>query len=135
MGRITLFLECCNKLRVCKAYEIEPEPGYVYALLFHLKSCPVCGHSVVMIKRYDPDYKVSEVRKTNEKAHKLFEKLKPYIFSEYNPNKNCGRSNFYLYYNEFGSVKKSYANLSSLQMGLFDPPGQNLALIPEKIML
>lgn len=130
-----LFLECCNGLRVCKTFELEPEAGYVYALLYHLKTCPVCGHEVVLIKRYNPDFIPSEVRKTNEKARKLFEKIKHSILSEYKPNKDFGGSGFYLHYNEFGSIKKSYANLSSLQMGLFDTLGLDLPVMPEKLVI
>lgn len=128
-----MFLECCNKLRLTKAYELEVEPGYIFKVAFYLESCATCGATSIIIKKYDPDYNPTIVRKKNDKARELYEKIKPYITRKFKPNQFTPSSNFWLYYNEFGSIKKSYANLSSLQMGLFDTPGLDLPEMPQKL--
>ncbi|MDD3436163.1 MAG: hypothetical protein PHC64_03315 [Candidatus Gastranaerophilales bacterium] len=92
------------------------------AQLDYLEECPVCGHTVAQLTRVDLDNKVSIYRKINEKAKKMFEKLKNSILFEKKPECRNSKmySGFYLYYNEYGVKKKCYSNLSSLKIGLFE---------------
>lgn len=116
------YIHCCAGLRKSKSFSLTPEGNYLSAQLDYLEKCPICGHTVTQLTRIDINNKVSICRKINEKARKLFEKLKNSIKyereSEY--RMKHGYSNFYLYYNEFGVKKKCYSNLSTLKIGLFE---------------
>lgn len=94
----------------------------MFAQVDYLEECPVCGHTVVQLTRIDFENNVSICRKINDKARKLFNKLKNLILFE---KKTEGmrlkvHSKFYLHYNEFGVKKKCFSNLSSLKIGLFE---------------
>ncbi len=116
------YIHCCSGLRKSKSYSISPEENYSYAQIDYLEECPVCGHTVAQITRIDCENNVSVCRKINEKARKLFEKLKNNILFEKNKERKFleHSSKFFLYYNEFGIKKKCYSNLSSLKIGLFE---------------
>lgn len=116
------YIHCCAGLRKSKSYCVTPEENYLLAQLDYLEKCPICGHTVVQITRIDLNNNVSICRKVNDKARKLFDKLKSSILFEKKSNgKNLSyHSNFYLSYNEFGVKKKCYSNLSTLKMGLFE---------------
>lgn len=116
------YIHCCSGLRKAKSYSISPEENYLHAQVDYLEECPVCGHTVTQITRIDSDNNVSVCRKVNEKARKLFQKLKNSILFEKKPEgvRLTSYSNFYLNYNEFGVKKKCYSNLSSLKIGLFE---------------
>lgn len=116
------YVHCCAGLRKSKTYSVEPEENFMFAQVDYLEKCPICGHSVVQLTRIDFENNVSVCRKINEKARKLFDKLKKSILFE---KKDEGvrlkvYSKFYLHYNEFGVKKKCYSNLSSLKIGLFE---------------
>lgn len=123
------YIHCCAGLRKSKSYCISPEENYLLAQIDYLDKCPVCGHTVVQLTRIDLNNKISVCRKINEKARKLFGKLKTSILFERNSiNRSLNyHSNFYLGYNEFGVKKKCYSNLSSLKMGLFENKELNQA--------
>lgn len=94
----------------------------MFAQADYLEECPVCGHAVLQLTRIDFENNVSVYRKVNDKARKLFNKLKNSILFE---KKTEGirlkvYSKFYLHYNEFGIKKKCFSNLSSLKIGLFE---------------
>lgn len=94
----------------------------MFAEVDYLETCPICGHTVTQLTRIDSDNNVSVCRKINEKARKLFDKLKNSILYE---KKTEGTrlkvySKFYLNYNEFGVKKKCYSNLSTLKIGMFE---------------
>ncbi len=116
------YIHCCAGLRKSKSYSILPEENYLFAQVDYLEECPVCGHTVTQLTRIDVENNVSVYRKINEKARKLFKKLKKLILFEKEPEKGRlnANSKFYLYYNEFGVKKKCYSNLSSLKIGLFE---------------
>jgi hypothetical protein len=116
------YISCCAGLRKAKTYSIEPEENYRLAQIDYLEECPVCGHTITQITRIDFDNNVSVYRKINEKARKLFDKLKNSILFEKESQSISFRtfSKFYLNYNEYGVKKKCYSNLSSLKMGLFE---------------
>ena len=116
------YIHCCGGLRKAKSYSVVPEKEYHSVLVDFLEECPVCGHTVTQLTRIDFDDNISVYRKTNEKARKLFEKLKSKIlFEEKNLfSKIKAYSNFYLNYNEFGVKKRCYSNLSTLKIGLFE---------------
>lgn len=116
------YIHCCAGLRKSKSYSISPEENYLFAQLDYLEKCPICGHTVTQITRIDSDNKVSVCRKINDKARKLFEKLKESILFEKKPEgvRIKAYSKFYLNYNEFGVKKKCYSNLSTLKIGLFE---------------
>ena len=116
------YIHCCAGLRKSKSYCITPEENYFLAQIDYLEQCPICGHSVIQLTRIDMDNNVSTCRKINEKARKLFEKLKSSILFEKKTegSRINSRSRFYLYYNEYGVKKKCYSNLSTLKMGLFE---------------
>lgn len=116
------FIHCCAGLRKSRSYSIVPEKNYLYAQIDYLEECPICAHSVVQLTRIDFDNNVSVCRKINEKARRLFEKLRDSILFEKEPEKKYFKtySKFYLNYNEFGVKKKCYSNLSTLKMGLFE---------------
>lgn len=116
------YIHCCAGLRESRSYSVMPEENYYLAQVDYLDKCPICGHTVAQITRIDFENNVSICRKTNEKARKLFGKLKKIILFEKNMiyKELKVYSNFYLHYNEFGVKKKCYSNLSSLKMGLFE---------------
>ena len=116
------YIQCCAGLRKSKSYSVAPEENYLYAQMDYLEECPVCGHTITQITRMDFDNNISICRKINDKARKLFEKLKKSIIFEKNPESSRIKvfSKFYLNYNEFGVKKKCYSNLSTLKMGLFE---------------
>ena len=124
------YIHCCAGLRKSKSYSVSPEGNYMSAELDYLEKCPVCGHTVVQLTRIDFENNISVCRKINEKARKLFDKLKSAILLE---REKYGisikvHSKFYLNYSEFGVKKKCYSNLSTLKMGLFE----NKELIDDK---
>lgn len=116
------YIHCCAGLRKSKSYSISPEENYLQAQMDYLDRCPVCGHTVLQLTRVDFDNKISIQRKINDKARKLFNKLKNLILYENQPDfKNIkAYSKFYLNYNEYGVKKKCYSNLRSLKIGLFE---------------
>jgi len=116
------YIHCCSGLRKTKSYAISPEENFLLAQIDYLDKCPVCGHTVAQLTRIDFQNNVSVYRNINDRARKLFEKLKKHILFEKEPEgKNIKPSSkFYLYYNEYGVKKKCYSNLSSLKIGLFE---------------
>lgn len=116
------YIHCCAGLRKSKSYSISPEENYLFAQVDYLDKCPICGHTVTQITRIDSDNNVSVCRKINDKARKLFEKLKASILFEKKPEgvRLKAYSKFYLNYNEFGVKKRCYSNLSTLKIGLFE---------------
>lgn len=116
------YIHCCAGLRKSKSYSISPEENYLFAQVDYLEKCPICGHTVTQITRIDSENKVSVCRKINDKARKLFEKLKDSILFEKKPEgvRLKAYSKFYLNYNEFGVKKRCYSNLSTLKIGLFE---------------
>lgn len=116
------YIHCCAGLRKSKTYAISPEENYSFAQVDYLENCPICGHTVAQLTRIDFDNNVSICRKINDKARRLFHKLKKIILFERNSESSCPKtySKFYLNYNEFGVKKKCYSNLSSLKIGLFE---------------
>lgn len=125
------YIECCNKRRFCDAYRIENIEGVVLNDAYYLEACPVCGHTVLLIKRFCYDGSISIVRKTNEKARKLAEKLRSTIICQHIPKVVIGGSSYFLRYNHYGCVKKCFSNLSSLNIGLFE--SLDLPKIPQKL--
>ncbi len=115
------YLHCCGGLRRCASYSIVPQEGYLLAELDILEECPVCENYAVQVTRIDIEHNVSVVRKSNIQARKLFENVKSSIIRrqdyKYSVNQK-GKS--YLYYNEFGTKKRCYSNLSTLKMGMLD---------------
>lgn len=122
------YIHCCAGLRKTKSFSLAPEKKYLIAEVDYLEACPQCGHTVVQLTRIDFDNNICIVRKINEKARNLFEKLKSSILFEKNASKVRVKaySTFYLNYNEFGVKKKCYSNLSTLKMGLFENKNINL---------
>lgn len=116
------YIHCCAGLRKSKSYSISPEENYMFAQVDYLEECPVCGHTVTQLTRIDFENNVSVCRKINDKARKLFNKLKNSILFEKKDEKSRVKvySKFYLNYNEFGVKKRCYSNLSSLKIGLFE---------------
>lgn len=116
------YIHCCAGLRKSKTYSVNPEENYLMAQVDYLDKCPICGHTVTQLTRIDFDNNVSVCRKINEKARKLFEKLRNSILFEKQPEGRNFKtySGFYLNYNEYGVKKKCYSNLSSLKIGLFE---------------
>jgi hypothetical protein len=116
------YIHCCAGLRKSKTYCISPEDNYLLAQMDYLEECPICGHTVVQLTKIDLDNNVSVCRKINEKARKLFEKLKNSILFEKKTEgaRVKAHSKFYLYYNEYGVKKKCYSNLSTMKLGLFE---------------
>jgi len=117
------YIHCCGGLRKCKTYAISPEDGFMLAQVDYLAECPVCGHTIALITRIDIKNNVSFVRKINDKARKLFDKIKASILFERKDEERAvgtAHSRFYLCYNEYGKKKKCYSNLSTLKMGLFE---------------
>lgn len=121
-GDVLGYIHCCAGLRKARSFSLSPENNYLIVELDYLNECPVCGHTVIQLTRIDFENNISIVRKTNEKAKALFQKLKTSILFEKNRNEKRVKaySNFYLNYNEFGKKKKCYSNFSTLKMGLFE---------------
>lgn len=121
------YIHCCGGKRKTKSYAISPEKDYFMAELDYLEECPVCGHTVTQLTRIDFENKISICRKTNQKAKKLFDNLKNLILFERNKENKVplAKSAFYLNYNEYGTKKKCYSNLSTLKMGKFENKNNN----------
>ena len=137
---------CCGEQR-CKSYYVIPDAGEIEKKVSYLPECPVCGHTVLYIEKVVPAVKeaviekkdprtgqivqeketlfynkVNYIRKTNESARKLFEKIQPSIIhKDYKNSNSLPASNFYLYCMEYGIKKKCYSNLSTLKLGLIKP--------------
>ena len=129
------YIECCNKKWRCDVYKLENLSGLLLNYAYFLEACPTCSHTVLILRRYSPDGSVSEVRKNNEKARKLFEKIRPFILYKCGEKPIPSGSRYFLRYNEYGVIKKCYSNFSSLQMGKIEPFGKNLPYIPQKLAL
>lgn len=117
------YIHCCAGLRKAKTYSISPEENFMLAQIDYLEECPVCGHTIAQLTRIDFENNVSVCRKVNDKARKLFEKIKKAILFEKEEEGSRLKgyySNFYLNYNEFGVKKRCYSNLSALKIGLFE---------------
>lgn len=116
------YIHCCAGLRKSKSYSISPEENYLFAQVDYLEKCPICGHTVTQITRIDSDNNVSICRKINDKARKLFDKLRESILFEKKVEgvRLKTYSKFYLNYNEFGVKKRCYSNLSTMKIGLFE---------------
>lgn len=127
------YIFCCNQKRICDAYKLENLPGLILNYAYFVEACPSCGHTVLVLRRYAPDGSVSEVRKKNEAARKLFDKVRCSIICKLPKTQEEQGGKSFLRYNAFGVIKKCYSNLSSLKMGLFDPPGLDLPRLPEKL--
>jgi len=127
------YINCCNKRRICDLYELQNLSGVVRTYAFYLEACPVCGHSALVLRRILADGSVNEFRKKNDKARKLFAKIRPFILSKILPFRLEGGSSYFLHYLEFGQVKKCYSNLSSLTLGKFE--NSDLPIIPKKLPL
>lgn len=129
------YIFCCNKKRNCDAYKLENIPGVILNYAYFIEACPICGHTVLVIKRYNPDGTVSEVRKKNDAARKLFDKLRPSIVCKLLQMSEEQGGKSFLRYNEYGVVKKCYSNLSTLHIGLFEMLGLDLPKLPEKLLI
>lgn len=117
------YIHCCAGLRKSKTFSISPEENFMFAQIDFLEECPVCGHTIAQLTRIDYSNNVSVCRKVNDKARKLFDKIKKVILFEKKEEAIRLKgyySNFYLSYNEFGVKKKCYSNLSTLKIGLFE---------------
>ncbi|MFI3301311.1 MAG: hypothetical protein R3Y28_07830 [Candidatus Gastranaerophilales bacterium] len=113
------YIHCCSGLRKSNTYRLIPEEGYVAVQMDYLKRCPVCEHTVIQLTRIDANKELSIVRKTNKKAQTLFDKLKKNIlYQEKEFDYSRQKSKFYLNYNEYGTIKRCYSNLSTLKLGL-----------------
>ena len=115
------FVHCCGGLRKSKSFLLLPQDGFLQVQMDWLEACPVCSHTVLQLTRLDYNNEISIIRKTNSKARKFREKLESAIITEISknqlPQQNSG-SSFYLFYNEFGTKKKCFSNLSTLKMGI-----------------
>ncbi|MBQ3310636.1 hypothetical protein IJG72_01020 [bacterium] len=114
------YIQCCSGLRECRTYELVPDDFYIYKELRYLEECPVCHHTTLYLFRLDKCNNVSTYKLKNQKAKKFFKKCEKDIVREkieYVFNNHSAKSSFYLYYNEFGTKKKCYSNLSYLNIG------------------
>lgn len=116
------YIHCCAGLRKAKSYSLKPEEDYYLAQVDYMECCPICGHTIVQLTRIDFKNNVSVCRKNNEKARRFFESLKQHVLYEKHSDERISQNNskFYLNYNEYGTIKRCYSNLSTLKMGLFE---------------
>ena len=130
------FLHCCGGLRRSQTFTLSPENGYLIAELDVIECCPVCGHFVAQLTRIDYNHCVTSVRKSNTQGRKLSERLQSSILYrqeyKYSPLKS-GKSSFYLNYNEYGSKKRCYSNISTLQIGRFESKDLKYATCPIRL--
>ena len=119
-GNTMGYIHCCGGLRKTRSFRLSPQGDFVLCELDYLVKCPVCGNTSVQLTRIDTSNNISVIRKSKQKAIKLFEKLKNKIIYEEEKysfsSKHYGT--FYLYYNEYGIKKKCYSNLKNLKLGL-----------------
>ena len=111
------YIHCCGALHKTRTYRLAPFKNFSICELDVLAKCPVCGSKIIQLTRITDDGQLSCVRRTNAKADAFFEKLKKSILYELRPinYRNCG--NFYLNYNEYGTIKRCYSNLTNLKIG------------------
>lgn len=122
-------IECCGQRQKTHAYICDPPKGFVFQQIDFLVLCKQCKATVMQVTRLDCDNNISTFRRTEWAARALFEKMRPSILYKI-PSPHVivnQKSNFYLNYNEFGKVKKCYANFSSLE-----PVGESLFFPKEK---
>lgn len=119
-GNTMGFIHCCGGLRKTRSFKLIPQDNFVLCEVDYLQKCPVCGHTTVQLTRINKLNEITTIRRTNKKAITFFNKLKSKILyeKEYvnHSQKNLGK--FYLYYNEYGTQKRCYSNLSNMKLGL-----------------
>lgn len=115
------FIHCCGALRRSVTYSLAPEDGFLIAEVDVLNICPACGNLVVQLTRINLDHEVSTIRKSNAQARKLFLNVRTSIlYEQKNKYLPVTKSKFYLNYNEYGTKKRCYSNISTMTLGRFD---------------
>ena len=131
-GRIVSVIQCCGRNQKTHAFICDAPEGFVFQQIDFLVYCKVCKTTVMQVTRVDSDGQVSYFRRTNADARRLFERMRPSIQFKVPPlfSPVSQKSSFWLPYNEFGTVKRCYSNLSALK-----PVGESLMLpkMPLKI--
>ena len=125
-------IQCCGIRQKTSAFICDAPEGFVFQQIDFLKYCKKCKATVMQVTRLDADGNVSYFRRTNEAARGLFDRMRTSIvFKIREPFALVNnKSSFWLPYNEFGTIKRCYANLSSLK-----PVGESLMLPSKKFLL
>lgn len=127
-----VMIKCCGVRQKSVAFICDAPRGFLYQRIDFIVRCKVCKHTVMQVSRLDCDHQLSSFRRTDERAHELFERLRTSILYkvvepyEFAPTKGS----FYLNCNEFGRKVKCYSNLSSLL-----DVGESLSLPEKRIIL
>lgn len=116
-------IKCCGEIYKCRVFVLDPQDGYFECRLFQLESCPQCGGHSLELHRLDFEHEISSLKWKNAKAVKMFERFQTSIRFEQKRATpiSTPASSFYLPYTDKGKVMKCYSNLSTLDVGLFDP--------------
>lgn len=111
-------IECCGKKQRARAFICDPPEGFIYQRIDFLVWCKKCKKTVMQVTRISVKNRVVRFRRTDDAARTLFERMRPSIrFRVVEPFSLVNnRSEFFLYYNEFGKKKKCFSNLSALKI-------------------
>lgn len=108
-------IQCCKKKVKCRVWMLSSLKNE--AKFLKQAICPVCGQKIAIVERKTWNDKISFVRKNDEEAEELIEKVSCDILYELLPTKINERHGFYLQYSEYGKIKKCFSNLSTLRLG------------------
>lgn len=111
-------ISCCRRTFRGTSYIIEPQK-YLYQEMTILQRCPVCGHYILKIKRILSTGELQELIFRNKSGMAMFDKLKKNILYKRGEFKIYDKRS-YLNYNDYGTIKKCFSNLSTVKLGLFD---------------
>lgn len=115
------FIVCCEHKRMTRSFQVVPQNGYKSCVLHILFMCKECENYVIELHRTKENGKVEVLRRIEREALDMVDKIKKlnWILYEIKPD-NVISGSFYLNYNEYGTKKRCYSNLSTLKIGLTD---------------
>ena len=125
-------LKCCGIRQKSAAFVCDAPSGFLFQRIDFLVRCKVCKRTVMQVSRLDVNNNVDWFRRTDAKAHELFERMRSsIIYKVVEPYEYVvTKGSFYLNCNEFGRKTKCYSNLSALL-----DIGESLCLPEKRIIL
>lgn len=109
-------LKCCGIRQKSAAFICDAPAGFLFQRIDFLVRCKVCKRTVMQVSRLDVNHNVDYFRRTDDKAHELFERMRTSILFKVVSPYECvvTKSSFYLNCNEFGRKVRCYSNFSTL---------------------
>jgi len=110
---------CCRRFQPAEVINIAPTKSSISdEFVFYNPSCSFCGKPILEIIRIDETGLVlNPVRLKTKNIHSFIEKINVLFKKKKSFKPKSKISKFVLGYNEYGKMKKCYANLSNLSLG------------------